>query len=78
MPFMPFENADEVLNQLFETLLWRNSNNLETSNRWSDFIFDSVHVFYYKYIKVKFRRDNLHIDSAAGWKRKKSNNKSKK
>ena len=38
------DKADEV----FKSLLNRYQNNLETSMRGSDFIFDCVHLLYYK------------------------------
>ena len=47
--FMIYDNADEVTEDIFETLLNRDEIGLETSIRVSDFIFDCVHLFYYKY-----------------------------
>ena len=37
-------DVNEVVNKLFESLLSRYENNLETSMRGSEFIFDSVHL----------------------------------
>ena len=37
-------DVNEVVNELFESLLSRYENNLETSMRGSEFIFDSVHL----------------------------------
>ena len=40
--FMPYHNANEVVNELFESLLSRYQIGLETPMRGSDFIFHSV------------------------------------
>ena len=42
------DKADEVMEKLFKSLLNRYQNNLETSMRVSDFIFDCVYLLYYK------------------------------
>ena len=42
---MIYDNADEVIEKLFESLLNRIRTRLETSMRGSDFIFDCVHFF---------------------------------
>ena len=47
-------DANEVLNELFESLLSRYQDNLETSMRGSEFIFDLVQLVYYKCQKVNF------------------------
>ena len=41
----------------------------------SDFIFDCIHLFYYKCHKRNSNRGGSHIDSAIWIKTKKSNNK---
>ena len=46
--FMFYDNAHEVIEQLFESLLNRYQVGLEISMRVSDFIFDCVHLLYYK------------------------------
>ena len=48
--------ADEVIKTLFELLFNRYYIRLETSMRGSDFIFDCVHLLYYKCYKTKFKR----------------------
>ena len=40
--FMPYDNVNEVVNELLESLLSRYQIGLETSMSGSDFIFDSV------------------------------------
>ena len=46
--FMIYDNTDEVIEELFESILNRYQIELETSMRGSDFIFDCVHLLYYK------------------------------
>ena len=45
--FMSYDNANEVVNELFESLLLRYEIGLETSVRGSVFIFDSVQLLCY-------------------------------
>ena len=68
--FMPYDNVNEVINELFESLLSRYQIGLETSMRGSDFIFDSIQVLYYKCHKINFKRGGSYIDSP-GWIEKK-------
>ena len=44
--FTSGNDANEVVNELFESLLSRYQDNLETLLRASDFIFDSVQLTY--------------------------------
>ena len=60
--FTPYDDANEIVYKLFETLRSKQQDNLETSMRRSDFIFDSVQLMYYKCHKVCFKRDGSHID----------------
>ena len=53
--FMPYDNGNEVVNDLFESLLSRYKIGLETSMRGSDFVFDSDHLLYYKSHKINFK-----------------------
>ena len=66
-----YNDANEVVNELFESLLWRYQNNLETSMRGSDFIFDSVRLKHSKCHKVNFKHDGSYIDSPHWLKTKK-------
>ena len=50
------DKADEVIEKLFESLLNRYQTALETSIRGSHFIFDCVHLLYYKCSKINFKR----------------------
>ena len=54
--FMLDNNANEVVNELFESLLSRYKIGLETSMRGSDFIFDSFQLLYHKCHKINFKR----------------------
>ena len=52
-----YNDANEVIDELFESLRLRCQGNLETSMRGIDFwIFDSVQLMYYKCHKVNFKR----------------------
>ena len=44
-----YNDANEVVDKLFNSVRSRYQDNLETSIRGSEFIFDSVHLIYYKY-----------------------------
>ena len=67
--FMSYDNANEVANELFNSLPFRYQAGLETSMRGSDFIFDSVQLLYYKCQRTNFTCGSLYIDSA-DWIRK--------
>ena len=45
---MIYDNGDEVIDEPFQSLLSRYQIGLEISMRGSDFIFDCVHLLYYK------------------------------
>ena len=50
--FMIHDNADEVIEELFESLLNRYQIELETSMSGHDLVFDCVHLLYYKCHKI--------------------------
>ena len=50
--FMVYDNAHEVIEELFESLLNRCQKELETSIRSSDFISNCIHLMYYKLHKI--------------------------
>ena len=58
-----YNDVNEVVNDLFKSLLSKYQDNLETSMRGNEFIFDSVHLLYYKSHKVNSKGDRLYIDS---------------
>ena len=76
--FISNDNANEVVNELFESLLPKYQIGFKTSIRGSDFVFDSIQLFCYKCHKINFNRIDSYIDSPDWIKKKKSNNKSKK
>ena len=77
MKFTVYNNANEVVNKLFKSLLSRYQDNLETSMTGSNFIFDSVQLMYYKFRKVNFRYSGSYIDSPVWIKKKKKTINSK-
>ena len=74
--FTSYNEANEVVDELFESLHSTYQGNLETSIRGSDFIFDSMQLMYYKFHKVNFRLDGSYIDSP-DFSKEKNNSKSK-
>ena len=60
---MPYDNANEVVNELFESLLSKHQIGLKTSMRESDFILDSVQLLCYKFYKINFKLGGSYIDS---------------
>ena len=76
--FMLYDNANEVVNEIFQSFLSRYQIGLETSMRGGDFIFDSVQLMYYNCLKLNFRCGGSYIDSPDQIEKKKSNNKSQK
>ena len=67
--------ANEVVKELFDSLRNRYQNNLE-SMQGSKFVFDYVHLLYYKCHKINLNCCGSYIDSPDWIKNKKSNNKS--
>ena len=49
------DEPDEVIEELFQSLLFMYQIGLETSLRGSDFIFDCVQLLYYKCHKINFK-----------------------
>ena len=76
--FASYNDTNEVVDKLFESLHSKYEQNLKTSMRGSDFIFDSVQMMYYKCCKVNFRRGSSYIYYPHWMKKKNSSNKSKK
>ena len=54
--------ADEVTKELFDSLKYRNENNLE-SMKASEFVFNYLHLLYYKYHKINLNWRGSYIDS---------------
>ena len=70
--FTSYNDGNEVIDKLFESLRSRDQGILKTSMRGSDFIFESVQLMYYKCHKVNFKRGVLYIDFPDWIKKKKT------
>ena len=70
--FISYNDANEVVDELFESLRSKYQGNLGTPMRGSDFIFDSVQLICCKCHKVNFRRGGSYIDSPDWIKKKKA------
>ena len=55
--------ADEVIKEIFQSILSRYQIELEKSTKGSDFIFYCVHLLYHKCHKINFKRDQSYKDS---------------
>ena len=55
--------TDEIIEELFHSLLQRYQEGLEESIRRSEFAFDSVNLLYYKLHKTSLNRSGSYIDS---------------
>ena len=61
--FLIYDNANEVIEELFKSLLSRYQIGLETSMSGIYFLFDCVHLLYCKCNKVNSNRGGSYIDS---------------
>ena len=68
---------DEIIKELFKSILQRYQEGLEESMRGSEFIFYSDDALYYDLNKISSTRGRSYIDSLK-WLKNKSNNKPKK
>ena len=64
--------ADEIIKELFDSLLQRYQKKLEKSMRGSEFVFDSANSFYYKLHKKGLNHGGSYIDSPKWLKNKKT------
>ena len=62
---------NEVIEELFDSLKNRYQNNLQSMRR-SEFVFDYVHLLYYKCHRINFNRGGSYIESADWIKNKKA------
>ena len=76
--FMNGCDTDEIIKELFKSLLQRYQENLQEKMRGSDFGFYDVNFLYYDFNKISISRGGSYIDSPKWLKNKKINNKSKK
>ena len=56
-------DADEIIKELFKSLLQRYQENLREKMRGSDFVFDGVNFLYYDFNKISISRGGSYIDS---------------
>ena len=57
------DKADEVIEELFQSLLSRYKIGLEASMKRSEFILNCVHILYYKCHKINLKRNGSYKDS---------------
>ena len=68
---MIHDQADEVIEELFQSLVSTYHIGQETSMKGSDFIFDCDHLLYHKCQKINFKCDGSYINSPVWIKSKK-------
>ena len=70
--FMMGNERDEIIDELFESLLQRYQEGLEESVKGREFVFDSIDLLYYKLHKINLNRGGSYIDSTEWLKNKKA------
>ena len=70
--FTKGSDTDEIIKELFKSLLQRYQENLQEKMRGSDFVFDGVNFLYYDFNKISISRGGSYIDSPKWLKDKKS------
>ena len=65
-------DTDEIIKELFKSLLQRYQENAQEKMRGSDFVFDGVNFLYYDFNKISISRGGSYIDSPKWLKDKKS------
>ena len=58
-----YDNPDEIIGKLFDSLFSRFQVGLETQIKRNDFIFDCVNLLYYICYKLNVKRGGSYIDS---------------
>ena len=66
------DDNDDIIEQLFESLLKKYEENLQNKMRGSEFEFDGVNFLYYDFNKTSIKRDGSYINSPKWLKDKKS------
>ena len=66
------DDNDDIIEQLFESLLKKYEENLQNKIRGSEFEFDGVNFLYYDFNKISINRGGFYIDSPNWLKDKKS------
>ena len=67
------DDNDDIIEQLFESLLKKYEENLQNKMRGLEFEFDGVNFLYYDFNKTSINRAGSYIDSPKWLKGKKSN-----
>ena len=70
------DDNDDIIEQLFESLLQKYEENLQNKMRGSEFEFDGVNFLYYDFNKTSINRGGSYKDSLKWLKNKKINYKS--
>ena len=70
--FMNGSDTDEIIKELFKSLLQRYQENLQEKMKGSDFAFDRVNYLYYNLNKISISKSGSYIDSPKWLKDKKS------
>ena len=63
MEFMMGNGTDEIIKELFESLLQKYQEGLEGKKRGSEFLYDSVDLLHYNLHKISLNRGGSYIDS---------------
>ena len=66
------DDNDNIIEELFRSLLQKYEENLQNKMRRSDFQFDGVNFLYYDFNKISLNRGGSYIDSLKWLKDKKS------
>ena len=66
------DNNDDIIEQIFESLLQKYEENLQNKMKGSDFEFDGVNFLYYDFNKMSIIRGGYYLDSPKWLKDKKS------
>ena len=69
---MEGDETDEIIEELFESLLRNSQKNLEEPMRGSEFVPDSIDLLYYHLQKIGLKRGGSYIDSPEWLKNKKA------
>ena len=72
LEFMMGNGTNEIIKELFESLLQKYQEGLEERKRGSEFLFDSVDLLHYNLHKISLNRGGSYIDSPKWLKNKKA------
>ena len=64
--------TNEIIEEIFDSLLQKYQRGLEESMKGSELIFDSVDLLYYEFLKISLNRGGSYIDSPNWLKNKKA------